>query len=406
MTGRTFVIIGAGLTAAAAAFTLRREGFDGRVVLVGQEPHLPYQRPPLSKEYLRGDVTADRLSVYPESWYADHAVETRLGTRAARIIPADRAVELDGGRRLHADAVLLATGGRPRRLPTVNSQRLLYLRTIEDAQRIATHLGPGRRLIMVGAGFIGAEVAASARQAGTDVTMLEMLDVPLEHLLGKAMGQVCADIHRDHGVDLRTGERVESITDAADGVVVRTSTGDTVEGSAVILGVGMAPNVDIAEASGIATDDGVIVDEFCRTSLDEVYAAGDVANHWHPLYDRRVRVEHYDNAISQGAAAARNMLGRPEAYADPHWFWSDQYEHNIQYAGSAEQWDDLVVRGSVDDCSFVAFYLRDRRVQAVLGINRGRDVRAAKRLLATVDVDPAQLRDESTDLRALGRAAA
>lgn len=405
MTRRTFVIIGASLTAAAAAFTLRREGFDGRVVLVGEEPHLPYERPPLSKEYLRGEVTVDRLLVYPAAWYADHDVEARLGTPAARIIPADRTVELGDGRRVQADAVLLATGGRPRRLPAMGSERPLYLRTVEDAQRIATHLSPGRRLVMVGAGFIGAEVAASVRQAGTDVTMLEMLDVPLEHLLGKAMGQVCADIHRDHGVDLRTGERVESITDTADGVVVRTSTGATVEASAVVMGVGMVPNVEVAEASGIVTGNGVIVDEFCRTSLDGVYAAGDVANHYHPLYDRRMRVEHYDNALSQGAVAARNMLGRPEAYADPHWFWSDQYEHNIQYAGSAEHWDDLVVRGSVDDRSFVAFYLRDRRVQAVLGVNRGRDVRSAKRLVATVDVDPAQLRDENTDLRALARTA-
>lgn len=401
MTGAV-AIVGASLAGAAAAATLRSEGFDGRVVLVGAEPHLPYERPPLSKELLRGTSAPGDALLYPPEWYADNDVEVLLGRRATRVVPAERAVELSTGERLVADAVILTTGGRPRRLPRPPSDRVLYLRTLEDAERLAARLGPGRRVVLMGLGFIGAEVAASARGRGTEVVALEMLDVPLEHLLGKEMGQVCAELHRDQGVDLRTGERVEEISETADGVVVSTADGDRIEGDAVVVGIGMTPNVEVAEASGIVAENGVVVDEYCRTSQEGVYAAGDVANHWHPLYERRLRVEHYDNALGQGAVAARTVLGIEQPFTDPHWFWSEQYEHDLQYAGHVDRWDELVVRGSVEERDAVAFYLRDGVLEAAFGINRGRDVRIAKRLIARrATPDTATLRDADTDLRTL-----
>jgi 3-phenylpropionate/trans-cinnamate dioxygenase ferredoxin reductase subunit len=400
----TVVVVGAGPAAASAIATLRKEGFDCAVVLIGDEPHLPYERPPLSKEYLRRETTGGRALIHTADWYAGQRVETRLGAHAARVLPGEQAVELDTGEVVRGDAVLLATGGRPRRLPGPGSDRVLYLRTLEDAERIAGHLGPGRRIVLIGAGFLGAEVAASARAVGTEVTVLEMLAVPLEHLLGKQLGAVIADLHRHHGVDLRTGQRVQSVTETGDGVRVETAAGEIIECDAVVAGIGMLPNSEIAEASGIVTGNGIVTDEFCRTSQEGVFAAGDVANHYHPLYERRLRVEHHDNALAQGASAARSILGRREPFTDPHWFWSDQYEHNLQYAGSVQEWDDLVIRGSVDALDFAAFYLHQGVLRAVFGINRGRDVRTAKRLLARgLTPPPAALRDLDTDLRTLLR---
>lgn len=398
----TIAVVGAGLTAAAAAAGLRRDGYDGSIVLIGKESHLPYERPPLSKDYIRGQSDLPPPLVYPPSWYDDNAIEVRLGVEAVRVVAGQRAVELGDGDWVVADAVLLATGGRPRRLPGVTGDRVLSLRTVEDAQRIAVHLRPGRHIVLVGTGFIGAELAASARQCGAHVTAIEMLAVPLEHLLGKQMGTVIAELHREHGVELRTGERVETITEKRQGVAVVTNTGEVVEGDAVVVGIGMLPNTEIAEASGIVVDNGIVVDEYCRTSQDNVYAAGDVANHYHPLFDRRLRVEHYDNAISQGTAAANSMMGHDSPFADPHWFWSDQYDHNLQYAGSAETWDDLVIRGSVDERDFVAFYLQDGVIKGAFGIDRGRDVRTAKRLIAArAAPPPGQLADPDIPLRQL-----
>jgi 3-phenylpropionate/trans-cinnamate dioxygenase ferredoxin reductase component len=399
---RTFVVVGAGLCGGTAVHTLRQEGFDGRVVLVGEESDLPYERPPLSKEYMRGEQSLDSLFLQPSSWYEDNGVEPRLGTRATVVDSRNRAVELSDGERVGYDALLLATGGRPRQLPGEPLARVHYLRTVPDADRIRSELERGRHLVVVGAGFIGAEVAASARTLGLEVTCLEMLDVPLERALGKEMGQIYAGIHRDHGVDLRTGEGVESIEETDGGVLVRTTRGAAIEGDVVVVGVGIEPNIELGESAGARIENGIVVDEFCRTTVDGVFAAGDVANHWHPIFERHVRVEHFDNAIKHGAAAARNMMGKPERYDDPHWFWSDQYDHNLQYAGDAARWDEIVVRGSTDERSFVAFYLDDGAVLAALGLNRGKDVRRAMKLIRNrTKPDPALLRDEDVDLRTL-----
>jgi 3-phenylpropionate/trans-cinnamate dioxygenase ferredoxin reductase component len=395
---RTFVIVGAGMTAASAAEALRQAEFDGRILIVGREPHLPYERPPLSKEYLRGEEGLEALPVRGEEWYAEQDVELRLGTEVTALDAGGPSVELGDGETIDADAVLLATGGTPRLMPGPTSDRVLYLRTIEDADRIREAMESGR-LVVVGAGFIGAEVAASARSRGVEVTVLERGEVPLNRALGDEMGKLYGQIHRDHGVDLRAGAVVERIEDTESGVVVRLGDGESIEADAVLVGIGIGPNTELAEAAGLDIEDGVLVDERCMTSADGVFAAGDMANHLHPLFGR-LRVEHFDNAIKMGAAAARSMLGSVEAFDDPHWFWSDQYDINLQYAGFAKQWDDVVVRGSTDDREFAAFYMHKGVLLAALGMNRGRDVRRAMKLIGTRP-DPARLRDEQVDLRTL-----
>jgi 3-phenylpropionate/trans-cinnamate dioxygenase ferredoxin reductase subunit len=399
---RRVVIVGANLTGGTAAAVLREEGFDGDVVLIGEEPHPPYERPPLSKEYLRGEQPFEKGLVRPEGWYEKQGIETRFGVRAERVDPGGRVVILNGGERVPYDALLLATGGRPRTLPGPPRDRVLYLRTIEDAKRIRSRLGSGSHLVIVGAGFIGAEAAASARMLGVEVTVLERHEAPLVRAIGPEIGRVFSEIHREHGVDLRTGAGVEGVEETADGVVVRTTTGAVIEGDAVVVGVGIRPNVELAETAGLEVDNGIIVDEYCRTSAEGIFAAGDVANHYHPVFGRRIRVEHYDNALKQGTAAAGNMLGRREIFEDPHWFWSDQYQYNLQYAGFAHHWDEIVVRGSPENRDFVAFYLKDGVILAALGLNRGGDVRRAMKLISMrASPDPVRLRDPDIDLRAL-----
>jgi 3-phenylpropionate/trans-cinnamate dioxygenase ferredoxin reductase subunit len=396
----TFVIVGAGMAGAAAVQSLRQEGFDGAIVLAGDEQHPPYERPPLSKEYLRGEQGRDELFTRPAAWYGENDVDLRLGSTVESLDTAGPAVTL-AGERLAADAVLLATGGRPRMLPGEPSERVLYLRRVEDADRIRAALGKGR-VVIVGAGFIGAEVAASARTMGTEVTVLEMAEVPLHRALGEEMGRVYADIHRDHGVDLRTGAGVEAIEEKNSSVLVRTTKGDTLEAEAVVVGVGIAPNSELAEAAGLEVDNGIVVDERCRTSAQGIYACGDVANHNHPVFGRRIRVEHFDNALKMGTHVARVMLGSDEPFEDPHWFWSDQYDINLQYAGFAYQWDEMLIRGSVEDRNFCAFYLNDGILLACLGMNRGREVRRSMKLIAArARPDPAALRDEDVDLKSL-----
>jgi 3-phenylpropionate/trans-cinnamate dioxygenase ferredoxin reductase subunit len=399
VTKRTFVIVGAGLAAAAAAAELREQGFDGRLVMIGAEPHPPYERPPLSKEYLRGEQNEPVLARPPE-WYEENDVELRLGTPVTALDASGPAVELDGGERIDADAVLLATGGSPRRLPDAPEEGVLYLRTIEDSDRIRKALSGGR-LVVVGAGFIGAEVAASARAQGADVTVLEMAPVPLQRALGDDVGEIYGQIHRDHGVDLRTGEGVERIDAADGGVVVRTTKGDAIEAEAVVVGVGIAPNSELAEVAGLAVSNGVDVDASCRTSVPGVFACGDVANHDHPLFGR-IRTEHFDNALKMGTHVAGSMLGKEEPFTDPHWFWSDQYDVNLQYGGFAMTWDNVVTRGSLEDRDGVAFYLKDGVLLAALGLNRGKDVRRAMKLIAArATPDPASLADQQVDLRTL-----
>lgn len=399
---KSVAIIGGGQAAAVAARTLRRRGFDGAVTIIGDEPHLPYQRPPLSKGFLQGREQAGDLVLMDEPWCSDHAVDLRIGVAVTGLDAFSRRVGLADGSSVRADSLLFATGGRPRMLPGITSERVVYLRTIDHAIRVRETLRPGSRLITVGGGFIGSEISSSARAAGADVTMIEMLDVPLERALGRELGDVCAQIHRDQGVTVLTGEFVESVRDTADGVLVRTGSGRTVEGDLVVVGVGIEPNAELAEAAGVAVDNGILVDEFCRASVEGIYAAGDVANHAHPVFGERVRVEHFDNANRQAAAAAMSIMGRRSPYDNVHWFWSDQYQFNLQYVGHAPAWDQSVVRGSMAERSFTVFYLRDGVVKAAFAIDRGEEIVWARELVAArAAPDPAKLADEDLDLEGL-----
>jgi 3-phenylpropionate/trans-cinnamate dioxygenase ferredoxin reductase component len=400
----TLVIVGGNLTGGAAVSTLRTEGFDGRVVLVGEEPYLPYERPPLSKGYLRGEEPAEHAFLRPREWYGENEVELRLGVTATRLDPANHQVELSDGERVGYDKVLVATGGRNRRLdvPGAQLEGVHDLRTFEDADRIKAEAGRGRRAVVVGAGFIGCEVAASLRHLGVDVDVVEIFEVPLQRALGTEVGIVFEGIHRDAGVRFHFQDGVDRFEGHGRIESVITSAGHEIECDFAVVGVGIQPNLEWLAGSDVELDNGVVVDEFCRANLEGVYAAGDVANHWHPIFQQRMRVEHWDNALKQGAAAARTMMGANEPFDDPHWFWSDQYEHNLQSVGFAPEWDDLVVRGSMEERSFVAFYVKDELVKAAVGLNRGKDVRRSAALIrGRRPVDPALLRDEDVDLKKL-----
>jgi 3-phenylpropionate/trans-cinnamate dioxygenase ferredoxin reductase subunit len=398
-----FVIVGANLTGGAAASTLRTEGFDGRVVLIGEEVHPPYERPPLSKDYLRGETKADDALLRPASWYEENGVELLLGAKAT-VDPAARVVELERGGPVQYDKVLVATGGRNRRLRVqgIDLEGVFDLRTIEDADRIRAKASAGRKAVVVGAGFIGCEVAASLRTMGMEVEVVDIFQVPLARALGAEIGKVYEGIHRDQGVRFHFEQTVERLEGDARVEAVVTSRGTRIGCDLVVVGVGIEPALDVVEGTGVALDDGIVVDEFCRTSIEGIYAAGDLANHYHPLFDARMRVEHWDNALKQGAAAARNMMGREAVFDDPHWFWSDQYEHNLQSMGHAADADELVVRGSMEERDFVAFHLKGGVVRAAVGLNRGKDVRRSAGLIrARAQVDAAALKDEDVDLRSL-----
>ena len=398
------MIVGANLTGGAAATTLRSEGFDDAILLIGEEPHPPYERPPLSKEYLRGERTAESALLRPASWYEENDVELRLGERAERIDPAARTVVLKGGMEIPYGRVLVATGGRNRRVSVPGSDLagIHYLRTIEEADLIRDEARPGRRAVVVGAGFIGCEVTASLRGLGVEVEVVEIFDTTLQRALGPELGGVLEAIHRDHGVVFHFGQLVERFlgSERVEGVV--TDQGRTIECDFVVVGVGIQPGTDVVNDTGVATEDGILVDELCRTNVEGVYAAGDVASHWHPLFDRRIRVEHWDNALKHGAAAARSMLGKTESFDDPHWFWSDQYDHNLQSIGLLSDWEEMVVRGSLEERNFVAFFLKGGLLMGVVGLDRGRDVRQCRALIAARrPLDPVALKDEDVDLKAL-----
>lgn len=404
MSAPTFVIVGAGMCGGRAAEALRREGFDGRVVLISAEREPPYERPPLSKEYMRGELEREKLYLLPPDWYSENGVDLLLGRETKRLDPGRRVVELDDGERIQFDSLLLATGGRVRRLdvPGADLEGVYYLRDIADSERIGSQLREGRRVVVVGAGFIGSEVAASCRMKGLEVTVLELEEAPLQRALGPELGKIFAGIHRDKGVDLRTGVGAKRFEGSKRIEAVVTTANERIECDFVVVGIGIEPNVELAVEAGIQTDNGIVVDERCRTSAEAVFAAGDVANHFNPVMGERLRVEHEQNAQRQGAAAALNMMGRDEPYQEVPWFWSDQYEYSMQYAGHASRWDEIVFRGSVDERKFTAFYLADGRLRAALAINSFRDVRFAREILKRGgSVDAAKLADPEADLRSL-----
>jgi 3-phenylpropionate/trans-cinnamate dioxygenase ferredoxin reductase component len=368
------VIVGAGLAGAVAAQTLREEGFDGPVTLLGEEVHPPYERPPLSKAYLQGQVDRDSIFVHPARWYADHDVQLRLGTRAIALDLAAHTVTAADGQELAYDKLLLVTGSSPRRLGIAGADLagIHYLRSLEDSERIRSGFGDARDVVIIGAGWIGLETAAAARAAGLRVTLLEAAALPLLRILGPDAAAIFADLHRQHGVDLRCGVEVAGFT-SKDGRVsgVRLGDGQVLAADLVLVGVGVAPNVQLAVAAGLEVDNGIVVDEHLRSSHADVYAAGDVANSWHPERGERLRVEHWANARRQGALAARTMLGREEIDLEPPYFFSDQYDLGMEYTGavSASGYDRVVFRRHADPGAVIVFWLHDRRVLAGMNVN-------------------------------------
>ena len=333
-TERIFVIVGASLAGAKAAETLREEGFDGRIVLLGAEAERPYERPPLSKDYLRGEAEA-KPYVPPEPFYAENEIELRTSTTATGIDPSASTVTVGEGERLPYDRLLLTTGAEPRRLPVPGAELegIHYLRELGNSDAIRDRLTAGARVVVIGAGWIGAEVAASARERDCEVTIVGMASVPLERVLGPEVGAIYRDIHRDHGVRFLGGTGLEAFEGAARVERVRTSSGASIDADLVVVGVGVAPRVELAESAGIEAENGILVNEHLQSSVPGVLAAGDVANAHHPLYGRRIRVEHWANALEQGPAAARSMLDTGVAYDNIPYFFSDQYDVGMEYAG-------------------------------------------------------------------------
>src|SRR5215216_3117916 len=401
---QTFVIVGASLAGAKAAETLRAEGFDGRVVMIGAEAERPYERPPLSKDYLRGEVEREKVYVHDEVFYAANEIELRLGRTAVNVDLSINEVALDDGKRLRYDRLLLATGAEPRRLSVAGEalDGVLYLRSVGDSDALRERLDRGGSVVVVGAGWIGAEVAASARQRGLDVTIVEPLSVPLERALGAELGAVYRDIHADHGVRLLLETGVEAFEGAAAVERVRTSDGQELACDFVVVGVGIEPRTQIASAAGLAVDDGVLVDEHLQSIVPGIFAAGDVANAWHPFYRERIRVEHWANALNQGPVAARNMLGRHERYDALPYFFSDQYDVGMEYAGYARTWDRVVLRGDPASREFIAFWVSDDRVVAGMNVNVWDVTDQIQRLIRTrAAVDDRRLVDTDVPLEDL-----
>jgi 3-phenylpropionate/trans-cinnamate dioxygenase ferredoxin reductase component len=370
----SFIIVGGGLAGAIAAQTLREEGFDGRITVLGEEPHRPYERPPLSKDYLQGKADRDSIFAHPEPWYADHAVELRLGTAVTSLNPAGRTVTTATGGQLDYDKLLLTTGSTPRRLsvPGADLDGVHYLRSVDDSERIKAGFAKANRVAIIGGGWIGLETAAAARNAGLDVTLLEHAELPLLRVLGPETAPIFADLHRDHGVDLRSQVAVAEFTGkngAVTGVVLND--GSRIDADMVLVGVGITPNTQLAAQAGLKIDNGIIVDEHLRTSDVNIFAAGDVANAYNPRLGRHIRVEHWANARRQGATAGKTMLGQDAVDARPSYFFTDQYDLSMEYTGdiSPSGYDQVIFRRYPDPRQLIVFWLSEQRVQAGMNIN-------------------------------------
>jgi 3-phenylpropionate/trans-cinnamate dioxygenase ferredoxin reductase subunit len=396
-----FVIVGGGLAGAKAAETLRSEGFDGRVVLLGEEPVRPYERPPLSKEYLRGEKSFEDAAVHSAGFYAEQGIELRTSAAVRALDLAAKEIILASGERIAYDRLLLATGSVPRRLSVPGAQLdgVLTLRTLADADALAARIRPGAKVVVVGAGWIGSEVAASARQMGAEVAMVDVAPLPLLGAVGPELGALYRDLHAEHGVALALGTGVASFEGAGRLEAVRLSDGRLLEAEVAVVGVGAEPRVELAETAGLVLDGGVAVDEHLATSAPGVFAAGDVASAYHPRYRRRIRVEHWSAALNQGPAAARSMLGQDVSYDRTPYFYSDQYDLGMEYRGYALHYDQVVIRGSLDERRFLAFWLRDGTVVAAMNANIWDAGSALARLTASPQrVDPAVLADPAIAL--------
>jgi 3-phenylpropionate/trans-cinnamate dioxygenase ferredoxin reductase subunit len=386
------VIVGAGLAGARAAEALRTNGYDGTITLLGDEPERPYLRPPLSKEYLRGESQRDQVFVHPEAFYAEHEIDIRPSSPAGAIEPASRKVVLADGSRLAFDRLLLATGARPRRLPVPGTDLpgVVSLRTLAESDALRVAAADAERVVVVGAGWIGSEVAASLRMLGRRVVLVAPDAVPLERVLGPEIGSVYRDLHAEHGVELRLATTVRRIIGRERVEAVETAAGERLAADLVVVGIGVEPRTEVAIAAGLAVGDGIEVSATLETSVPGIFSAGDVASAWHPFYGRRLRSEHWANAKFQGTAAGGAMLGVTAPYERIPYFYSDQYDLGMEYTGRGDRSDLLVVRGSLADRQFVAFWLADGRVVAGMNVNIWNVTKPIEGLIrsrAIVDVD-------------------
>jgi 3-phenylpropionate/trans-cinnamate dioxygenase ferredoxin reductase subunit len=403
------VIVGASLAGGRAAAELRERGFEGHIRLIGAEPQLPYERPPLSKDYLRGESDLAGALVHDEAWWREHDVELLLDSTATAIDAGAKRVTLADGRELGYDALLLANGARSRQLsvPGSDLDGLHYLRTVADADALRVRLQKGGHLVVVGAGWIGSEVAASARQLGVEVTVIDPLELPNVRVFGPEVAGFYRDVHVQHGVHFVLGDEVSAFEGDGKVSAVRTRAGEIITCDAVVVAVGAAPNVELAQAAGLTVDGGIVVDGQLRSSAPAIYAAGDVAKVYYSFYDEHIRLEHWSAALEQGPTAARSILGDETSYDVLPYFFSDQYDVGMEYSGLADPGDQVVFRGERDSGEFIAFWLRDGAVVAGMNVNVwdvNEHVQALIRSRRVVDV--AALTDPSTDLAALAQAEA
>ena len=397
----TTIIAGAGHAGGQTAISLRQAGYEGRIVVCGDEPVPPYQRPPLSKKYLSGELALERVFLRPESFYATHDIELRLGSAVRELDPGRRSVVVEGGESLEYTDLVIATGSRPRRLdlPGADLGNVFYLRSLEDADSIGKELVAGRRLVVVGGGYIGLEIASTARGLGLEVCVVEAADRILGRVTAPEMSAYYARAHRARGVDVRLATGIVSFE--GDGTVsgVRCA-GATIPADVVVIGIGIVPDETLAASAGIPCDDGIVVDERCATAADNVYAVGDCTRHPNPILGRRLRLESVQNALEQARTAATNIAGTPAKYEQVPWFWSDQFDLKLQMVGMSQGYDSIVQRGSMDADDFAMFYLKDGVLIAVDAVNRPREFMACRQLVPQrPSIDPVKLADESIPMK-------
>ena len=399
------VVIGAGHAGGRAAEAMRALGFDGDILMIGDEPHLPYERPPLSKEMLQGNPEAG-IPMRDSDFWAEKEVELRLGTRAVELDPAAKTVTLDDGTIESFDKLLLTPGGAVRRIRTPHDDldNVFYLRTLDDSRAIDARLAPGQRVVVIGGGFIGLETAASARLRGCDVTVIELADRLMARAVLPEISRTFLNLHRDKGVDVRLETGVTALAGDNTATKVVTDGGEQLPADTVVVGIGIVPDTALAESAGLEVDNGIVVDEFCRTSHPDIFAAGDATSHYSPVYDRHIRLESWQNAQNQAIAAARVMCGEETAHAEVPWMWSDQFDAKLEVAGLPEAWDEVVARGDPASGSYMLFQMAGGQPVGAMSVNLPRDMRFARRLLQSgKSVDAEQLADPDISMRDLAR---
>lgn len=404
MTGPRVAIAGAGHAAGQVVATLRQKKFPGTIMLIGEEPWLPYQRPPLSKKFLAGELDAERLHFKPQSFYDDPGIEVHLDTRIDALDRESKSLLTAAGDTIAFDTLVIATGARPRILDVTGAdlEGIHYLRTIADVNAIRKHLGNGTRLAIVGAGYIGLEVAAVATQMGADVTVMEMEDRVMSRVVSPQVSEFYQKEHAAHGVRIMLSTGVSGFSGDGRVAAVDLSSGDPVETDLVVIGIGIVPNTELASDAGLEIDNGIVVDDHCRTSDPEIFAVGDCTQHPNDIYGVRVRLESVHNAVEQAKAAAMNICGEDVRYAQVPWFWSDQYDLKLQIAGLSQGYDRVIVRGDPDSRSFACLYLEDGRLLAVDAINHARDFMQSKALIAArAVIDPDLLADPNVELKSM-----